>query len=71
MRLDNPFTPTFGKIPAILAGRDRIILEMKQAFTSNGGGRLLRRTGELQAAHLDQRAHAFWRKLGIPQTGIR
>ncbi len=37
MRLDNPFTPTFGKIPAILAGRDGIILEMTQAFTSNGG----------------------------------
>ena len=37
MRFDNPFTPTFGKIPAILAGRNQIILEMTQAFVSSGG----------------------------------
>lgn len=37
MRFDNPFTPTFGKIPAILAGRDQVILEMTQAFASSGG----------------------------------
>ena len=33
----NPFTPSFGKIPAIMAGRSRIIQEMEQALLSNGG----------------------------------
>lgn len=33
----NPFTPSFGKIPAILAGRDGIIQEMEYALGSGGG----------------------------------
>lgn len=32
----NPFTPSFGKAPAILAGRDMLIQEMEDAFSSNG-----------------------------------
>ena len=30
--LANPFTPTFGQMPANLAGRDRLLREMSQAF---------------------------------------
>ena len=33
----NPFTPTFGKSPAVLAGRDQLIQEMELALESGGG----------------------------------
>ncbi len=33
----NPFTPTFGKVPPYLAGREEIIDEMAQAFTNGPG----------------------------------
>lgn len=33
----NPFTPSFGKVPPILAGRDELIATMEQAL-KNGGG---------------------------------
>ena len=33
----NPFTPSFGKIPEILAGRDGIIQDMEYALASGGG----------------------------------
>lgn len=33
----NPFTPTFGKIPAVLAGRDALIQELETALMSGGG----------------------------------
>ena len=32
----NPFTPIFGKIPAVMAGREVIIADMLDAFDSNG-----------------------------------
>lgn len=32
----NPFTPSFGKIPAVMAGREAIIDDMLDAFDSNG-----------------------------------
>ena len=32
----NPFTPTFGKVPAVLAGRDQLIGELVSALDSNG-----------------------------------
>lgn len=32
----NPFTPTFGKIPAVLAGRDLLIHDMEAALASGG-----------------------------------
>ena len=32
----NPFTPTFGKIPAVLAGRDLLIRDMEEALLSGG-----------------------------------
>lgn len=32
----NPFTPTFGKVPAVLAGRDQLISELVYALDSNG-----------------------------------
>lgn len=35
--LPNPFTPTFGKIPPILAGRELLIQELEQALASGGG----------------------------------
>lgn len=37
MLAENPFTPTFGKIPPILAGRDDIITQIQDALSSNGG----------------------------------
>lgn len=33
----NPFTPTFGRIPLLMTGRDSVIREMEQAF-ENGSG---------------------------------
>lgn len=33
----NPFTPSFGKIPAILAGRQPLINDLEQALLSSGG----------------------------------
>ena len=33
----NPFTPTFGKVPVVLAGRDRLLSEMQSAFVSGPG----------------------------------
>lgn len=33
----NPFTPTFGKLPAVLAGRDELIHELELALLSGGG----------------------------------
>lgn len=33
----NPFTPSFGKVPAVLAGRDALIQEMEQALVNGGG----------------------------------
>lgn len=35
--LPNPFTPSFGKVPAVLAGRDFLIQEMEQALVNGGG----------------------------------
>lgn len=35
----NPFTPTFGKIPPILAGRKLLIQELEQALASGGAHR--------------------------------
>lgn len=32
----NPFTPVFGKIPAVMAGREAIIADMLDAFEGNG-----------------------------------
>lgn len=32
----NPFTPTFGKIPSVLAGRDLLIRDMEAALASGG-----------------------------------
>ena len=32
--LDNPFTPTFGQVPANMAGRDRLLREMGQALNA-------------------------------------
>ena len=34
--IPNPFTPTFGKVPAVLAGRDVLIQEMETALASGG-----------------------------------
>lgn len=36
-RAKNPFTPTFGMVPPILAGRDRIIEDMTRAFDDGPG----------------------------------
>ena len=33
---DNPFTPMFGKVPAYMAGRERIVDDMIAAFEGNG-----------------------------------
>lgn len=33
----NPFTPTFGRVPLLMTGRDAIVQEMEQAF-ENGSG---------------------------------
>ena len=35
-RQDNPFTPMFGKVPAYMAGRERIVDDMVAAFEGNG-----------------------------------
>lgn len=32
--LENPFTPTFGEVPARLAGRSATVERMKRAFAS-------------------------------------
>ena len=32
----NPFTPVFGKVPAVMAGRENIIADMVDAFEGNG-----------------------------------
>lgn len=36
MRAENPFTPTFGKMPAVLAGRKRLVQELESALESHG-----------------------------------
>ena len=37
MSTKNPFTPTFGRVPELLAGRREIVEEMAEAF-DNGPG---------------------------------
>lgn len=34
MEFENPFTPSFGEIPAHLAGRQQIIRDVERAFVS-------------------------------------
>lgn len=34
--IKNPFTPSFGKTPAVLAGRDTLIRDMDEALESGG-----------------------------------
>ena len=36
MRNENPFTPTFGRMPAVLAGRQELISELETALKSHG-----------------------------------
>lgn len=38
VRQANPFTPTFGKVPAVLAGRGTLIQEIEYALGSEGNG---------------------------------
>ena len=37
MRHSNPFTPTFGKVPAIMAGRNDVLDAMREAFEGSSG----------------------------------
>ena len=37
MALKNPFTPSFGKVPAVLAGRDLLLDDMTSAFEQGSG----------------------------------
>ena len=37
MQSSNPFTPTFGTVPAYLAGRDALLADMRQAFRDGYG----------------------------------
>ena len=37
MESANPFTPSFGKIPPIMAGRDELLKDMSRAFEHGSG----------------------------------
>ena len=37
----NPFTPTFGKVPSVAAGRDEILADMQYAFENGSGDPIL------------------------------
>lgn len=65
----NPFTPTFGTVPAHMAGRDRILRDMRQAFEEGPGNPKLstiligaRGTGKtaLLSRMCDEAAQAGW-----------
>ena len=37
LRVENPFTPAFGRVPPYMAGREQIVADMLQAFEGPGG----------------------------------
>ena len=70
MSTKNPFTPTFGRVPELLAGRRGIVEEMAEAF-DNGPGDPNLSTIYTPAARARPRCSCISRASRLPMDGSR